>query len=96
MAKNPDLMRRLMTAYRELLAYLFDNPEATRLYAQQVRISESLVAGAVEKFQLKKGKQLDKITGLNAIMDDGVQFKFLDKPLSPEQINNLIQILPPG
>jgi hypothetical protein len=29
-------------------------------------------------------------------MADGVQFKFLDKPLTREQIADLIHILPPG
>jgi hypothetical protein len=73
-----------------------NDPEATRLYAEQARVSESLMTGAVEKFRLREGKQLDKVTGLDAIMDDGVRFKFLDKPLSQDQINKLIQILPPG
>jgi NitT/TauT family transport system substrate-binding protein len=95
-ANNPDLMKRLMAAYRESLAYLLNDPEATRLYAEQARVSESLMTGAVEKFRLREGKQLDKVTGLNAIMDDGVRFKFLDKPLSQDQISKLIQIMPPG
>jgi hypothetical protein len=29
-------------------------------------------------------------------MADGVKFKFLDKPLSKEQLSDLIQILPGG
>ncbi|AMN44674.1 ABC transporter substrate-binding protein [Rhodoplanes sp. Z2-YC6860] len=93
-ANNPDLMKRLMAAYRESLAYLMTNPEATRLYAEQARVPESLMTGAIEKFRLREGKQLDKVTGLDAIMDDGVKFKFLDNPLSQDQINKLI--LPPG
>jgi NitT/TauT family transport system substrate-binding protein len=95
-ANNPDLMKRLMAAYRESLSYLLINPEATRLYAEQARVPESLVVDAIGKFQLREGKQLDRVTGLDAIMDDGVRFKFLDKPLSQDQINKLIQILPPG
>ena len=57
---------------------------------------DSIVVDAIEKFRLREGKQLDKVTGLDAIMDDGVRFKFLDKPLSQDQISKLIQILPPG
>lgn len=95
-ANNPDLMKRLMAAYRESLAYLMTNPEATRLYAEQARVPESMMTGAIEKFRLREGKQFDKVTGLDAIMDDGVKFKFLDKPLSQDQINKLVQISPPG
>jgi NitT/TauT family transport system substrate-binding protein len=85
-ANNPDLMKRLMAAYRESLSYLLNDPAATRLYAEQARVPESLMTGAVEKFRLREGKQFDKVTGLDAIMDDGVRFKFLDKPLSQDQI----------
>ncbi len=56
----------------------------------------SLVVDAIGKFPAREGKQLGKVTGLDAIMDDGVRFKFLDKPLSRDRINKLIQILPPG
>lgn len=74
----------------------WSSPEATKIYAEQARVPESLVVDAINKFRLREGKQFDKITGLDAIMDDGVRFKFLDKPLSQDQINTLIQILPPG
>ena len=95
-AKSPDLMKRLMRAYRESLSYLFNDPKATKLYAEQARVSEALIVEAIDRFQLKNGKKIDKVTGLDTIMDEGVKFKFLDKPLTQEQISNLIQILPPG
>jgi NitT/TauT family transport system substrate-binding protein len=92
--QNKDLMTRFMRAYREALAFLFTEPRATQMYTQAVGASETLVNNAVERFQLKKGKQLDRISEVDALMTEGVKLKFLDKPLSKEQLAELIQILP--
>jgi hypothetical protein len=40
--------------------------------------------------------QFDQIAGVDAIISDGVKLKFLDAPLSKEQVSELIQISPPG
>ena len=85
-----------MRAYRESLSWLCIDPQATKLYSDRVRIAEPLITAAIEKFQLKPGKQLDNISDIDVVMADGVKFKFLDKPLTQEQLSALIHILPPG
>jgi NitT/TauT family transport system substrate-binding protein len=94
--KNRDLMTRFMRAYRESLEWIFANPLAIKLYSEKAAVAENLVRSSIDKFQLKSAKQLDKIAGLDEVMADGVKFKFLDKPLTPEQLSELIQVLPPG
>jgi hypothetical protein len=42
------------------------------------------------------GKQRDKISDIDVILQDGVKHKFLDKPLTKEQLSDLIQILQLG
>ncbi len=94
--KNRDLMTRFMRAYRKSLEWIFANPLAIKLYSEKAAVAENLVRSSIDKFQLKSAKQLDKIAGLDEVMADGVKFKFLDKPLTPEQLSELIQVLPPG
>jgi NitT/TauT family transport system substrate-binding protein len=94
--KNQDLMKRFMGAYRESLDWMFANPIAARLYSESVGVSESLVRSSIDKFALKPAKQIDRIAGIEAIMAEGVTFKFLDKALSKAQLSDLIQILPGG
>lgn len=94
--KNRDLMTRFMRAYRESLDWIFANQLALKLYSEKAGVAENLVRTSIDKFQLKAAKQLDTIAGADAIMADGVKFKFLDKPLSQEQLSELIQILPAG
>jgi NitT/TauT family transport system substrate-binding protein len=94
--KNQDLMKRLMRGYRESLDWMFADPRAVSLYSEAVGVSETLVRSSIDKFALKPAKQIDRISGIDAIMAEGVKFKFLDKPLSKEQLADLIQILPGG
>jgi NitT/TauT family transport system substrate-binding protein len=94
--RNQELMKRLMRAYRESLDWMFADPLAVKLYSETVGVSENLVRSSIDKFELRPAKQLDRISGVDAIMADGVRFKFLDKPLSKEQLSDLIQILPGG
>jgi NitT/TauT family transport system substrate-binding protein len=91
-----DLMKRLMRAYRDSLDWIFSDPLAIKLYAEIAGVSENLVRSSIDKFELKSAKQLDRISGVDAIMAEGVKFKFLDKPLSKEQLSDLIRILPNG
>ncbi len=94
--KNQDLMKRFMRAYRESLDWIFADPRAVTLYSEAVGVSETLVRSSIDKFALKPAKQIDRISGIDAIMAEGVKFKFLDKPLGKEQLAELIQILPGG
>jgi NitT/TauT family transport system substrate-binding protein len=94
--KNRDLMKRFMRGYRESLDWMFADPRAVSLYSEAVGVSETLVRSSIDKFALKPAKQIDRISGIDAIMAEGVKFKFLDKPLSKEQLAELIQILPGG
>ena len=93
---NRDLMKRLMRAYRDSLDWIFSDPLAVKLYSETAGVSENLVRSSIDKFELKAAKQLDRISGVDAMMAEGVKFKFLDKPLSQEQLLDLIRILPNG
>jgi NitT/TauT family transport system substrate-binding protein len=94
--KSHDLMRRFMRGYRESLDWIFADPRAIKLYSEATGVSEALVRSSIDRFGLKSAKQLDRISGIDAIMTEGVKFKFLDQPLSKEQLADLIQILPDG
>jgi hypothetical protein len=49
-------------------------------------------ACTADEFQTRDGMQFDRISGIDAIMADGVKLKFLDAPLTQEQLSQLIQI----
>jgi NitT/TauT family transport system substrate-binding protein len=75
--------------------WIFADPQAVKLYAAQRGVPEPLVKRTADEFQTKNGMQFDRVLGLDAMMADGVKLKFLDAPLTKEQLAQLIQIPPP-
>jgi NitT/TauT family transport system substrate-binding protein len=87
---------RFVRAYRESLDWIFSDSQAIKLYSGQNNVPESLVKRTMEHFQTREGMQFDKISGVDAIMNDGIKLKFLDAPLTRQQLDELIQIPPSG
>ncbi len=90
-----DAVLRFARAYREAVAWIFADPQAVKLYASQRGVPEQFVKRTADEFQTKEGMQFDRILGLDAMMAEGVKLKFLDAPLTKEQLTQLIQIPPP-
>ncbi len=95
LTERRDVFLRFVRAYRESLDWIFRDPKAIEIYSKMNKIPASLVKQTSEQFQTRDAMQFDKITGVDAIMTDGVALKFLDAPLSKEQLDELIQIPPP-
>jgi NitT/TauT family transport system substrate-binding protein len=91
-----DVMARFMRAYREALDWMYSDPQALKMYAEAIGTTEARARITAEQFQTKAMKQMDRISDIDAVMADGVKLKFLDKPLTKEQLGELIQIPPPA
>jgi NitT/TauT family transport system substrate-binding protein len=89
-----DAVMRFVAGYRETLDWMFTSPEAVKMYAQQINVPEELAVLTRDKFQTREAMRHDRISDINAVMADAVKLKFLDKPLTKEQLDELIQIPP--
>jgi NitT/TauT family transport system substrate-binding protein len=96
LAERPDIFMRFVRAYREALDWIFNDPRAMQMYAQAHDVPLGLVKQTADQFQTRKGMQFDAVSGVDGIMADGVKMKFLDAPLTKDQLHELIQIPPPG
>jgi len=85
---------RFMRAYREALDWMYSDPLALRFYAEATGMPESLLAMSRQEFHPKEALLPDRLSGIDAVMAAGVQLKFLEKPLSKQQLSELIQIPP--
>jgi NitT/TauT family transport system substrate-binding protein len=94
--ERKDAVLRFVRAYREAVDWMFSDMRAITLYASQRDVPEHLVKRTAEEFQTKDGMQFDRILGVDGIMAEGVKAKFLDAPLTADQLRELIQIPPPG
>jgi len=91
-----DVMLRFMRAYRETLDWMYSNPEAVKLYAEKMKMPEELIILQRDQFNPKEAMLPDRLSDLDLVMEDAVALKFLDKPMSKDELNALFQIPPPG
>jgi NitT/TauT family transport system substrate-binding protein len=89
-----DVMVRFMRAYRETLDWMYSNPLAVKYYSEHMRMPESLVELQRDEFNPKSAMNPDKLSDVDLVMQDAVAGKFLEMPLTKEQLAEFIQIPP--
>jgi len=89
-----EVFRRFVRGYRESIDWMYSDPAAVALYARKVGIAEDLVKDAIRDFFPKQALQSDEIKGVQAAMANAIRLKFLDAPLTAQQLAELIQIPP--
>jgi NitT/TauT family transport system substrate-binding protein len=89
-----DAILRFMQAYRESVDWMYSDPKAIEMYAKKMKLSEDLIKDSIRQFHPKEALQTDKMADLDGAVRDAVKLKFLDKPLTKEQLAELIQTPP--
>ena len=91
-----DAIMRFMQAYRESVDWMYTSPDAVKMYAKKLNADEDLIKESIAKFQPKEALQTDVMADLDGANRDAVKLKFLDAPLTKEQLAEFIQIPPRG
>jgi NitT/TauT family transport system substrate-binding protein len=94
LATKKDAIDRYMKAYRETVDYLYGDPNALKVYADWLKISEEKAKRTRDGFFPKDSVNPDKIVGLEVIVHDAVTLKFTAAELTKAQLGELIQIPP--
>jgi NitT/TauT family transport system substrate-binding protein len=89
-----DAIMRFMDAYRESVDWMYSDPKAVEMYSAKIHQPVELLKESMDKFQPKDALQTDKFADLDGAIRDAVTLKFLDAPLTKEQIAELLQIPP--
>jgi NitT/TauT family transport system substrate-binding protein len=92
LAQRGDAIGRFVTAYRETYNWLYGNPEGAKFYAAYGKISERLAIRIRDEFLPKAAISPDHVSGIDSTTVDAIEFKFMQAPLSKEQLATLIQI----
>jgi NitT/TauT family transport system substrate-binding protein len=92
-AKKP-VIDRFMKAYRETIDAMYADPNALKVYAEFVGITEAKAKRTRDDFFPKASIDPDKVVGLDSIVQDAVTLKFTAAPLTKEQLAELMQIPP--
>ena len=89
-----DAIMRFMAAYREGVDWMYSDPKAVEMYSVKIKRPVALLKESMDKFQPKSALQSEEFKDLAGANADAVKLKFLDKPLTKEQLAELIQIPP--
>jgi len=89
-----DAIMRFVEGYREAVDWMYADPQAIKMYAAKMKLDEKLIADSIRQFHPKEGMQTDAMMDVEGIQRDAVKLKFIDAPLTKEQLAELIQIPP--
>src|SRR5262244_1178938 len=89
-----DAILRFVRGYREAVDWMYADPKAIKLYADKMKLDETLIAESIREFHPKEALQTDEMKDMAGIQRDTVKLKLIDAPLTKEQLAELIQIPP--
>jgi len=92
LAQRRSVIDRFVAAYREAYDWLYDNPEGVKLYAEYGKVSERLAMRIRDEFLPKAAMAPERFVGIESIMRDAIDFKFVPAPLSQAQLAEVVQI----
>jgi NitT/TauT family transport system substrate-binding protein len=87
--KHRDTVTRFVKAFDEVVRWAYTDPAATKMYAEAVHISEAQ-AVATRAFYPPESMRPGNLSGLDVLMQDAVDLKFIPAPLSAAQMHDLI------
>ena len=85
---------KFVDAYREAADWMYSDPKAMEMYAAKVKVPVEIVKQSAADFQPKATIQSDEMKDMDGIVRDAIKLKFLDQPLTKEQVADFVQIPP--
>jgi NitT/TauT family transport system substrate-binding protein len=93
--KRKQAIAQFMDAYREAIDYMYsDNPQVIKDYAEFVRVPEAVARRVRDEYFPKTLLDPDAVKGLDSLVAEAVTLKFITAPLTPKQLDELVQIPP--
>jgi NitT/TauT family transport system substrate-binding protein len=89
-----DAIMRFVQGYREAVDWMYADPKAIDMYAEKMKLDRALIESSIKEFHPKEAMQTDEMKDIEGIQRDAVKLKFIDAPLTKQQLAELIQIPP--
>ena len=85
-----DALVRFHQAYKETIDWMYSDPAALKQYSDFSKVPEKVVL-KVRELMPKAALAPERVVGIDQIMTEAIQNKFLQTPLTKEQIAELIR-----
>ena len=83
---------RFMQAFREVIDWMYSDPGALAMYADYRKTSLRNATRMRDEFFAKSALDPDTVKGVDALMVEGVNFKYLAKPLTADELREFVQV----
>jgi NitT/TauT family transport system substrate-binding protein len=90
-----DTLARFMQAYRDSIDWMYAGDEALRTYEEFFHVPFALMKSAREGYFPKATLWPDEVRGLDPVLADALKNKFIDEPLTAEQVREMVQVPKP-
>src|SRR5215471_7898873 len=83
---------RFLQGFRETIDWMYSDPKALDMYAAYRKTSVASAKRLRDEFFAKSALDPDTVKGLDQLMTEAVNFKYLPAPLSPADLAELVQV----
>ena len=90
-----DVMVRFHRALANSVAFAYSNDAALEAYAAMAKVTPAVARRVRDEFHPLPSMQLKEVRGLEISLKQALEFKFIDKPMKPEDFKGMIDILVP-
>jgi NitT/TauT family transport system substrate-binding protein len=90
-----DVLVRFHRALANSVAFAYANDRALEEYAKMAKVTPAIARRVRDEFHPLPNMQLKEIRGLDISLRQALEFKFIDKPMKPEDLKSMIDILVP-
>ena len=93
--KRGDAVARFVQGYRDTIDWMYSDPAAIVAYEDFSHVRHELMAKIRDQYFPKATLWPDEIRGLDLVLADSLKNKFIAKPLTAEQVKEMIRIPAP-
>jgi NitT/TauT family transport system substrate-binding protein len=88
---RPDVFKRFIAAYIETIDWMYKGDEAIDVFSKLYKINAAEMRQTRNEFYTPQSMDIRRIGGLDQSMTDAVTYKFISKPLTKEQLDDLFK-----
>jgi NitT/TauT family transport system substrate-binding protein len=95
LAKRGDAVARFMQGYRDTIDWMYSDPAALAAYEDFSHVRRALMEKVRDEYFPKRTLWPDEIRGLDLVLADSLKNKFIGKPLTADEVAEMIRIPAP-
>jgi NitT/TauT family transport system substrate-binding protein len=88
---RPDVLKRFLAAYSEALDWMYDGEHPLQLFSELYKISLADIRLTRDEFCPRQSLDIRRLSGMNQAMADAVAQKFIGKPLTKAELDDLFK-----